>query len=126
MAIRDANRPASAATGCCADRVSAVAGGEVEALFWRSDGWTVVLGDKAPAPVSDGGCLTIPATGAHHKVGSAKADGCMADGAACFACGAADEAGQVPMLPDSTDCAAEDSDLCAGAAAAASGQVASA
>ena len=93
MAIRDANRPTSAATGCCADRVSVMAGGEAEVLFWRSDGWTVMLGYKASAPVSDGGCLTVPAVGAHHKVGSAKADGYMADGAVCFACGVADETG---------------------------------
>ena len=103
-----------------------MAGGEAEALFWRSHCWTVVLGDKAPAPVSDGGCLTVPAVRAHHKVGSAKADGCMADGATCFACGVADEAGRVLLSPDSTNSTAGDGNLCTGVAAAASGQVASA
>ena len=96
-------------------------GGVAETLFRRSDGWTVVQGDKVPAPVSDGGCHTVLAAGAHYKVGSAKADGCMADGAACFACGVADEAGQVPLSPDPTDCTAGDGNLCTGAAAAASG-----
>ena len=70
-----------------------MAGGEAEAFSWSFDCWTVVLGNKAPAPVSDGSCLTVPAIGAHHKVGSAKADSCLANGAACFACGVADEAG---------------------------------
>ena len=85
-----------------------------------------MLGYKVLAPVSDGGYLTVLAVGAHHKVGSAKADGCMANGAACFACGAADEAGQVLMSPDSTDYAAVDGNLCTSGAAAMSGQVASA
>ena len=93
MAIKDVNRPASAAIGYCADRVSVMAGGEAEALFRRSHCWTVVMGDKASTPMSDGSCLTVPAVGAHHKVGSAKADGYMADGAVCFACGVADETG---------------------------------
>ena len=126
MAIRDANRPARAVTGCCADRVSATVGWEAKALFRRSHCWAVVLGDKAPAPVSDGGCLTVPAAGAHHKIGSTKADGRMADGAAYFACGVANEAGRVPLSPDPTDCTTGDGNLCTGAAAAASGQVASA
>ena len=125
VAIRDANRLASAATGCCADKVNVVAGREAEVLFWRSDGWAVVLGDKASALVGDGGCLTVPTVGAHHKVGSAKADGCMGDGATCFACSAADEAGRVLMSPDSTDCVVGAGNLCTGAVAAASGQVAS-
>ena len=43
-----------------------------------------MLGNKAPVPMSDGGCLTVLATGAHHQVRSAKADNCMTDGATCF------------------------------------------
>ena len=103
-----------------------MAGGEAEALFWRSHYWTVVLGDKAPTPVSDGSCLTVSAAGAHHKVGSAKVDGCMADGAACFACGVANEAGRVPLSPNPTNYTVGDGNLCIGAVVAASGQVASA
>ena len=93
MAIRDANRPVRDATEGCADRASVVARREAEVLFWRSDGGTVVLGHKAPAPVRDGGCFSIAAVGTFHKVRSAKADGCMADRAAYFACRAADEVG---------------------------------
>ena len=93
MAIRDANRLANAATGGCADRVTAVTGGEVETLSWRSDSWTIVLGDKVPASMGDGDCLSREAVGAHHKASSAEADGCMADGATCLACGAIDKAG---------------------------------
>ena len=52
-----------------------------------------MLGDKAPTSMGDGGCLSREAMGAHHKAGSAKADGCMADGAAYLACGAVDKAG---------------------------------
>ena len=53
----------------------------------------VVLGDEAPAPVCDGGYFSVVAVGVFHNVGSAKANGSVADGAACFACGAADEVG---------------------------------
>ena len=55
VAIRDANRLASGATGGCAAKVTAVVGGEIEALLWRDDSWMVVPGGKAPTPVSDGG-----------------------------------------------------------------------
>ena len=126
MAIRDVNRSTSDATGRCADRVSAVAGWEAEALFWRFDGWTVVFGDEVLAFMSDSGCLTVAAVAAHHKVGSAKVDGCVADGVACLACGATDEAGLVPMSPDSANCTTRNGNLCAGVATAASGLVGSA
>ena len=103
-----------------------MAGWEVEAFFWGADNWAAMLGDKAPASMSDGGCLTVEAAGARHEVGSTEADGYMADGAACFARGAADEVGRVLMLPDSTDCTTKNDNLCAGAAAAADRMVASA
>ena len=74
-----------------------------------------------PASVSNGGCLTVEAVGARHEVGSAKADGCVADGTAWLARSAADEAGRVPMSPDSADCTIENGNFCAGAAVATDG-----
>ena len=79
VAIRDANRPVKDETDGYADRASVVAGWEAEVLFWRSDSWTVILGNKAPAPMCDGCCLPVVVVGAHHKVRYAKVDGCMAD-----------------------------------------------
>ena len=79
VVINDASRPVRDATDGCADKTSVVAGREAEVLFCRSDDWTIVLGDKAPAPVHDCGCFPVAAAGAHQKVGSAKADGGMAD-----------------------------------------------
>ena len=67
VATRDANRPASAATSRCADRVIAVAGREAEALFWGGNNWTVVLGDKTLTSMGDSGCLSREAVGTHHK-----------------------------------------------------------
>ena len=85
-----------------------------------------MLGDKVPALVSDGGCLSKAVVGTLHKVGSTEADDYMVDGAACFAYGATDEAGRVPMLPYSTDCTTGKGNLCVGATAAVGGLVASA
>ena len=79
VVIRVVNKPARDAIDGCIDRASIMAGREAEAFFWRSDGWTVVPRDKTPAPVCDGGCFFVAAVGAHHKVGSAKVDGGMAD-----------------------------------------------
>ena len=67
MAIRDANRLASAATSGCADKVTVVVGWEAETLSWGADNWTAVLGDKAPTSMGDSGCLSREAVGAHHK-----------------------------------------------------------
>ena len=83
-------------------------------------------GDKTPASVSDGSCLTVDVPGAHHEVGFAKADGCMADSAACFARRATDEAGGVSLSPDPADCTTENGNFCAGATAAMGGLLASA
>ena len=79
-----------------------------------------------PASMSDGGCLTIEAARARHEVGSAKVDGCMADRAACFARGVADEVGRVPMSPNPTDSATGNGNFCTSAATAADGLLASA
>ena len=126
MAIRDENRSARDATGGCADRVSAVARGEVEALFRVSNSWAAVQGDKTLASVSNGGCLTVEAAGAGHEVGSAKANGCVVDGAAWLARGVANEAGRVPMSPDPADCTIGDGNFYAGAVAATDGLLTSA
>ena len=53
VAIRDANRLASGATSGCIDKVTAVAGGEIDALLWRADSWMVVPGDETLASASD-------------------------------------------------------------------------
>ena len=76
--------------------------------------------------MSNGGCLTVEAAGARHEVGSAKADGCVTDGAAWLARGAADEAGRVPMSPVSADCTTGNGDFCVGAAAVSDGLLTSA
>ena len=75
MAIRDANKLASGD----ANKATAMARGEVEALLRRADDWMVVPVDKVPASAGDGGCMAEDALGAHHKAQCTKAGGCMAD-----------------------------------------------
>ena len=70
-----------------------MAGGEAKALFWWPNSWTVALRDEVLATMCDGGCFSVVATRVFHNIRSAEADGGVADGAACFAYGATDEAG---------------------------------
>ena len=109
------------AAGGYAAKVTAATGGEAKVLLRRADGWAAVLGDKAPVPMGDGGCLPIVVAGILHKAGSAKADSRMPDGAAWFACGTVNEAGRVTLPSDSTDCVVGKGDFHASAAAATSG-----
>ena len=81
VAIRDANRLASGATSGCADRIIAVAGGEVEVLLYRADDWMVVPGEEPPASAGDGGCMAEDSLGVHNKARFVEAGGCMTDGA---------------------------------------------
>ena len=120
MAIRDANRPTSALIGGGTGKVRAVAGWEAEAFSWRSDCWTVVLGDKAPAPMRDGGCLSEDAVGVLDKSCPAVADSCMLEGATWPTCCTVHEVGRVALPSDPTDCTARNGELYASATAAAS------
>ena len=67
MAIRDASRLASGATGGRAAKVTAVAGGEAKVLLRRADDWGVVLADKMLASTGNGGYVAEDARGTHHK-----------------------------------------------------------
>ena len=90
-------------------------------LLWRADGWAAMLGDKAPVPMGDSGCLPVTAARILHKAGSAEADSSVPDRAAWLACGAINEAGRVVLPFDLTDCAVEECDFHASVAAATSG-----
>ena len=67
MAIRDASRLASGATGGCAAKVTAAARGEAEVFLWRADDWGAVPAEKTPASTGDGGCTVEDAMEAHHE-----------------------------------------------------------
>ena len=90
-------------------------------LLRRADGWAAMLGDKAPVPMGDSGCLPVVAVGILHKAGSAEADSCMPDRAAWLAYGAINEAGRITLPSDPTDCAVEEGDFHASVAVAISG-----
>ena len=116
----DSGSIARCAAGGYAVMVTVAAGGEAKVLLRRADGWMAGLGDKAPVPVGDGGCLPVVAAGILHKVGSTKADSCVPNRAAWLACGAVNEAGRVTLPSDLTDCTVGKGDFHASAVAATS------
>ena len=69
----------------------------------------------------DGGRFSVVVMGVFHNFGSGKADGGIADDAAYFACGVADEADSGTPSPKATDCTPRKGDFCTGAAVAGSG-----
>ena len=89
-------------------------------LLQRTDGWATMLGDKTPVPMGDSGCLPVVAARIFHKAGFAKADSGVLDRATWLACGAVNDAGQVTLPFDPTDCTNEEGDFHASAAATAS------
>ena len=112
---------ATCVAGGYAAKITTAAGGEAQVLLRRADGWMAGLGDKAPVPMGDGGCLLVAATGILHKVGFAEANNGMPDRAAWLACGAVNEASRVTLPSDLTNCTVGKGDFHASAAAATSG-----
>ena len=108
---------ARCAAGGYAAKVTTVAGGEAKVFLRRADSWMVGLGDKAPVPMGDGGCLPVAAVGILHKAGSAEADSCMPDRAAWLPFGTVNEVGRVMLLSDPNDCTVGKGDFHASVAA---------
>ena len=77
-----------------------------------------MLGNKAPAPMRDGGCLPEDAVGVLHKSCPTIVNSCMPEGATGPACCTVHEVSRVALPSDPTDYTARNGELCASAAAA--------
>ena len=67
LIISDPNRLVSSTTDGCAAKVTAAAGGEAKLSFWETNGWEVVLLDRASGSGCDGDCMASDAMGACHE-----------------------------------------------------------
>ena len=65
--IRDPHRLVSRVTDECPAKVIAAIGREAKLLFWRADGWEVVLLDRASVSSGDGDGAAFDAIGACHE-----------------------------------------------------------
>ena len=67
LIISDPNRLVISAADGCAAKVTVTAGGEAKLLFWETNGWEVVLLDRASGSGCDGDCTASDAMGACHE-----------------------------------------------------------